>query len=117
MPIYEFECKKCDKKYSELTNFDETGKYSKVKCPVCKSKSKTKVMSVASYKFGNPIGTDKWASDTVGHDYRHNWNMDRPGGVREQRRMAEAASHVGPTPYKDTTEQDIQLDGKILDLD
>lgn len=100
MPTYAFQCKECDENYDEICSYDKTGKYNKVKCPVCGSKKKTKLMSSCAYAFGNDghgvIGTGRWQS----HDYRHKWNMNRPGGVNEQRRNAEKKSHVGPTPYR-----------------
>ena len=35
MPMYDFVCQKCESKYDDLAPYDETGKYSKVKCPHC----------------------------------------------------------------------------------
>jgi len=97
MAFYEFKCKKCGEEYEELVwTYDETGKWPTVKCPECGSKSKKKLVSRAKCAFTNPVGTDLYESS---HDYRHNHNMNRDGGVRDQRAAAEAASHVGPTPY------------------
>lgn len=96
-------------------SFDKAGKYANVKCPECGSKSKEKLINCPSFKFSNPIGTDRWVSDSLGHDYRHHWNMEHR--VAPERKYAEENSHMGPNPYVDTTEQDIQLDGKILDRD
>lgn len=100
MPTYTFHCKECDENYDEICSYDKTGKYNKIKCPACGSKKKTKLVSGCAYAFGNVMMTDKWCSDTTGHDYRHKWNMNRPGGVNDQRRNAEKKSHVGPTPYR-----------------
>jgi putative FmdB family regulatory protein len=97
MPIYEFKCKKCGVQYDELVwTIDKTGKYPGVECPECGSKSKVKLVSLAKCSFANPVGTDLYENS---HDYRHNHNMNREGGVRDQRAAAEAASTVGPTPY------------------
>lgn len=98
MPKYDFECKKCKCTYEELTSFDETGKYPGVECPECGSKSKVKIMSSCSYSFANPVGTDRWTSDSQGHDYRYKHNIPN---VAKQREAAKAASHVGPNPYKE----------------
>jgi putative FmdB family regulatory protein len=94
MPVYEFKCKKCNKEYEELVWTQD--KISGVECPECGSKSKKRLVSLAKCSFTNPVGTDLYENS---HDYRHNHNMDRDGGVRDQRAAAEAASHVGPTPY------------------
>lgn len=100
MPIYEFKCKKCNFIYDVFSNINEKEiNVKKAKCEKCNSKSKEEIIGVPSYKFSNPVGTDKWNSDSKGHDYRHNYNMDRKGGVRDQRRMAEESSHVGANPY------------------
>ena len=101
MPRYEFNCSKCNEVYdiwSSISEKDETVK--KTKCPSCKSKKKVEVYGVPSVKFENQVGTDRWHSDSKGHDYRHKYNMDRKGGVRDQRKNAEKNSHVGPTPYR-----------------
>jgi len=97
MPFYEFECKKCGELYEELVaEYDKTGKYPGIKCPSCNSKSKKKLLSACRCTFTNPVGTDLYEGS---HDYRHHHNMNRKGGVIEQRAYAEGASHVGPTPY------------------
>lgn len=89
MPFYEFECKKCQHGYSELCNYDETGKYKGVKCPECGSKSKTKLISqVAAPQFSNPRGTSKEDS----FSYKAGFNMEK---AKDERRAAEAASHMG----------------------
>jgi putative FmdB family regulatory protein len=96
MPNYEFECKRCGVKYEEIASYDETGKYPGIKCPFCNSKSKKKLVSVCHCTFTNPVGTDLYESS---HDYRYHHQINKSGGVREQRAVAEADSHVGPTPY------------------
>lgn len=98
MPIYEFCCKKCGAQYEELTPNDPSGKYKKVKCPECKSAKKELMISMPSFNFANPVGTDRWNSDSGGHDYRFNHNAPN---VREQREYAQKNSHVGPEPYND----------------
>jgi putative FmdB family regulatory protein len=99
MPTYAFECKKCTKVWEEVAEYDKTGKYSKVSCPKCKSKSKNKLLTTCRFSFTNPVGTDVWNSESKGHDYRHNFNVDRPGGVRDQRKNAKENSHMGSEPY------------------
>lgn len=112
MPTYDFRCKKCNAEYSELTPHDDTGKYPKVKCPECNSKSKIYLLSAPAHKFSNPIGTDVWNSDSGGHGYRYEWNKPR---VKAQRAIAEATSHMGSDPYGDTSAADIELDTGIHD--
>ncbi|RTK93297.1 MAG: zinc ribbon domain-containing protein [Neisseriaceae bacterium] len=97
MPKYDFECKKCKCTYEELAPFDKTGKYPDVTCPECGSKSKEKVMSSCAYTFANPVGTDKWTSESQGHDYRFKHNLPK---VIKERRDAEIASKMGKQPYK-----------------
>lgn len=100
MPIYEFHCKKCDEDYEALTKFDETSKYKTVSCPNCGSKSKEKLVSETRFNFTNPIGTDRWCSDSMGHDYRYNYNLPN---VRRERELAEKQLK-GDKPYKDLDE-------------
>lgn len=97
MPYYEVTCDKCNHEYdvsSLMAECEENIK--KAKCPECKSKSKTRVISGVSFAFSNPVGTDRFSNS---HDYRHNWNMDRKDGVRDQRKNAEEKSNVGANPY------------------
>lgn len=112
MPFYEFLCKKCGVEYEELCPYDETGKYAKVKCPECNSKKKEKLVAACAFQFAQPEGTDRWNSDTGGHGYRFEYNKPK---VRKERQMAEALSHMGPTPYNDTTEKDLKLDVGVHD--
>jgi putative FmdB family regulatory protein len=114
MPFYEFQCLKCDSKYTEMTSWDETGKWAKVKCPECGSKKKEKLISVCSFKFAQPEGTDRWNSDSTGHDYRYKYNAPK---IREERAMAEALSHMGSDPYTDTSAADIEMDTGIHDAE
>lgn len=93
MPIYEFECKKCEEVYSVLTSYDETGKYKKIKCPSCKSTKKLKLLSAGNFSFSNPVGTDKWNNS---HDYRYNTVLPKKKKEREE---AAKMSHVGASPY------------------
>ena len=112
MPLYAFRCKKCEKVWEEIADHDKRGKYSGVSCPGCKSKSKEKLLTSCTFKFSNPVGTDKWNSDSTGHDFRHKYNMERPGGVSEQRAFAEENSHVGARPY-----QEAERSNPINDID
>ena len=115
MPNYEFNCKKCKKKYEALTSYDESGKYKDVKCPHCNSKSKTKLMSACNHAFTNPVGTDRWNSDSSGHDYRFKHNIPN---VQKEREMAQALSHMGTDPYgqADMLNNDIEMDTGIHDV-
>lgn len=96
MAVYEFICNDCQNRWNEMMPMSQFGKYEKIKCPKCESFNKDKVVSLcAPPVFSNPVGTQKFND----HDYRYHWNHDRPGGVRDQRKAAEAASHVGADPY------------------
>jgi putative FmdB family regulatory protein len=96
MPLYEFECKSCNKPYDEIVRYDETGTYEDVECPRCGSKKKDKLVSACNHAFTNPVGTDKWNSESTGHDYRFKHNIPK---VKKEREMAEALSHMD-NPYK-----------------
>lgn len=100
MPIYEVKCVNCEfiyEVFSSMSKKEENVK--KARCEKCNCEDKEEIVGAPSFKFSNPVGTDRWGSDSKGHDYRHNFNMDRKGGVRDQRKMAEENSHVGPSPY------------------
>lgn len=103
MPHYDFECKKCKHVYDDIAPFDETNKYPGVCCPECGSKKKIKLMSGCNYAFSQPQGTDRWNSESGGHDYRFKHNLPK---VIKERRDAELKSHMGASPYS-----------KINDLD
>jgi len=116
MPMYEFECKKCETVYSKIisfSNLDDKKAMRKVKCPKCKSSSKTKLISMPNFSFAQPEGTDRYNNS---HDYRFYHSHEKPGGVREQRKTAEALSHMGSNPYGDTSGTDIELDTGIHDV-
>jgi len=99
IPRYEFECEKCQCVYDIWSSIAEKEQnVKKGKCPKCKSKKKKEIMGFQSFNFGNPVGSDKWNNS---HDYRFKHEMEKPGGVREQRADAEKKSHVGATPYRD----------------
>jgi putative FmdB family regulatory protein len=93
--MYEFECQECGENYEELSPFDETGAYESVVCPKCGSGKKVKLMSLGSYRFVNPIGTDKWNNS---HDYRFKHNLPN---VQKERQEAMEKSHMGTKPYRD----------------
>ena len=95
MPFYEFSCKRCSAVYEELCSHDPKGKYTGVACPQCGSKSKIKLMSTCNYAFANPEGTDRWNSESSGHDYRFNHNLPK---VLAERQKAEEAGK-SPNPY------------------
>ena len=112
MPMFEFECKNCNKVYDALTKFDETEKYEGVICPHCESDQKTKLVSCCRFNFSNPVGTDRWNNSSTGHDYRFKYNIPN---VQKERERAEQLSHMGANPYGDTSESDFQLDTGIHD--
>lgn len=49
MPIYEFQCKECGKRFTVLASVSERDK---VKCPACESKNITQLISACSFKVG-----------------------------------------------------------------
>jgi len=98
MPNYDFRCKKCSETYSDFSKYDPTEKYKDIKCPNCNSNKKELLLGAPSYKFNQPVGTDRWTSDSTGHDYRYKSVLPR---IKKEREMAEKASHMGPTPYKE----------------
>lgn len=101
MPFYDFECEKCEEKFDVFCSMSEKeSNIKKIKCPSCNSKSVKEIVGCPSINFSNPVGTDRWHSDKSGHDYRHKYNMDRPGGVRDLRKHAESKSRVGKDPYR-----------------
>jgi putative FmdB family regulatory protein len=114
MPNYDFLCGKCQSKYDDLVPYDETGKYKNVKCPDCGSKKKTLMPSVCAFQFAQPEGTDRWNNTSSGHGYRFHHNLPK---VIEERKQAEIMSHMGATPYTDTSEKDIQMDTGIHDAE
>lgn len=96
MPIYDFQCEDCNKRFDELTSFDETGVFEGVKCPLCGSEKKTLLVTgkFGGFAFANPVGTDRWHSEDKGHDYRFKHNVPN---VLAQREHAERNSHMGGT--------------------
>lgn len=101
MPFYEMQCEKCSEVYdvhAQMTEKEIT--VQEASCPKCNSKQKIEIIGCPSVKFTNPVGTDRWNSESKGHDYRFKYNMDKPGGPRDQRAAAARASKVGPNPYR-----------------
>lgn len=109
LAIYEFQCKKCNKEYTELCAYDETGKWAKVKCPECGSKKKEKLISACTFTFAQPEGTDLFNNS---QDYR--WKKKFLPKALAERQEAEALSHMG-NPYVDNSADDIELDTGIHD--
>jgi len=97
MPIYDFQCLKCETIYEKIAKYDKTGKYKGVKCPECKSCRKEKLISSVSFDFTNPEGTGRWNSESTGHDYRFKHNQPR---ISKNRAEAERLSHMGAQPYR-----------------
>ena len=101
MPIYEMKCDGCGEVYDVWSSMSK--KESSVKeatCPACGVADKTEIVGAPSVNFTNPVGTDRWNSESKGHDYRFRHNMDKPGGTRDQRAAAARASKVGAEPYR-----------------
>jgi phage FluMu protein Com len=91
----QFQCKKCNTEYEELVPYDETRKYSKVKCPKCKSKSKIVLMSGFTFNFtSNASEGTKWYNASHDRRYFHKLEKDR-----KNREEAEKKSHMGSDPY------------------
>lgn len=88
MPLYEFVCSNCEKKYEALAKYDPKEKYDDVLCEFCGSKSKTKILSGFGVSFTNPGSSSKWDS----FSYRAGFNMDK---AQTERRIAERDSHMG----------------------
>lgn len=108
MPTYNFQCKKCEHYYRELTDWDSTGKYKDVVCPKCGSKRKEQQATACDFMFNQPIGTDRWNNGTHGHGYRYEYNKPN---VAKQRAAALAAAK-GEEVYKhiDDTNNDRNFD-------
>lgn len=98
MPTYVLSCQKCKHEYEHFCfNFDPTGKYPKAACPECKSKRKKVIPCFGGFNFKNPVGTDRWTSDSQGHEYRYRSEQPR---IAKQREKAAKMSHMGENPYK-----------------
>ena len=55
MPLYEYQCKKCKKKFEKLVSISESG--NPVKCPDCDSEETEKLLSTFSATVGsNSVG-------------------------------------------------------------
>ena len=92
MPIYEFQCKKCNKEDEELSSFDVSGKYPDIKCPSCGSIKKDKLVSVPATVYSG--GGNETFTHKAGR------LMEKAKG---ERRMAEQFSHMGADPFNDRT--------------
>lgn len=91
MPIYSFECKNCKHNYETLQKHDPSGKYPGVSCPECNSKKKISLLaSRVHVKFANPKESSKWDNP----HYKIEYSLDK---AQDERRAAEAASHMGGT--------------------
>lgn len=103
MPLYDFECNDCNKKYEEFAKY---GKYKDVACPVCNSKKKKKIPSRFSMKFDDPKSSSKWDN----FSYRAGFNMDK---AQDERRAAEIASHMGNTDdfYNNLNDENVLGEG------
>jgi len=95
IPRYDFQCKKCEFIFDDIAAYDEEGKYPTVVCPKCNSQEKEKLVSCCNFNFSNPVGTDRWNSESSGHEYRFKHNLPN---VIEQRKKAEIAQKTS-NPY------------------
>lgn len=106
MPFYEFRCKKCQETYDVMSTMKDKEKKTKsAKCPNCGSRRKDEILGAPNFNFTNPVGTSLFEKS---HEYRYRWNNDRPGGVKDQRKMAEEYSHMGDNPYPDLVTGDVE---------
>lgn len=106
MPLYDFQCKSCDKKYEEFSKYDATEKYTSVKCPHCNSKKKSKIPSRFSMKFDDPKSSSKWDN----FSYRAGFNMEK---AQDERRSAEQLSHMGSSDdiYNNMNDENVLGEG------
>lgn len=89
MPFYDFKCLKCDHEYEELCSITESEKYPSVKCPKCKSKRKERIFTGKCNIIFK--GTSNTSHEVAfGHKFEE---------AQEERRRAEAASHMGGGGY------------------
>jgi putative FmdB family regulatory protein len=92
MPLYDFECRSCKKKFESLCSFDEIGT---VTCPTCGADKPERLLSCpGAIIFKQPKGTSKENN----FDYVAKWNMEN---AKDLRRKAEQESHMGSSPYND----------------
>lgn len=99
MPLYEFECKKCEHCWEYMTKYDPDGLYPEVVCPECGSGEKEKLMP-RSFAIGGPTSSKM---DNFG--YRAGYNMEKAQG---ERRAAEEAAG-GASPYDFGIESDMAM--------
>jgi putative FmdB family regulatory protein len=88
MPIYEFLCKDCKKKYEVICGYEYDN--NSIVCDYCGSKKKTKLVSNCSVAFASPGESSKWES----FSYRAGYNMDK---AKKERMIAEKNSKMGGT--------------------
>mgnify|MGYP003418210116 CR=1 FL=1 len=94
MPIYEFRCNDCGTKFDELCSMCFEGIYAGVFCPKCESSDKERLISAVCATFADPRGTSKADS----FSYVAGYNMEQ---AKEERRRAEAKSHMGTQPFNE----------------
>lgn len=85
MPLYEFECCKCNLVFEVLCSYNESRE---VKCESC-GKVVERLMSACAFKHSVPQDSDRWANS---HDYRFGYKLE---DSREERKQAEKKSHMG----------------------
>jgi len=105
MPMYEFRCEKCSEEYVDLTSYDESGKYPNTKCPKCGSKKKEKLIP-SSITIMNTSSTNNIFDIKAGR------LMDK---AKDERRQAEAASHMGASPFGFNESSDFDMGEGIHD--
>jgi len=86
MPLYEFNCLKCNKNYEVICSFKDN--QDDIQCEHCGSKKKNKLVSNCSLSFAQPGESSKWES----FSYRAGYNMDK---AKQERRIAERNSKMG----------------------
>lgn len=87
MPIYKFQCLKCQHVYEDICSFDE-GKYPGVSCPECKSKKKKRNFDGCNVVIKGTSSTSP--------DVAFGYKMEK---AQDERRRALDASHMGDGGY------------------
>jgi len=87
MPFYDLACNDCDHEFEACCAFKELKSQ---KCPECGSKKHEQIIS--SFSIGGPT-----AAKMGRFNYRAGYNYNK---AQEERREAEAASHMGADPYQ-----------------
>ena len=89
MPCHDFACGDCGTYFEEFCQkHDDTGKYTDVACPSCRSHEHKLIPSVFGLSFADPTTSSKFDN----FEYRAGYNLDKARGIRRQ---GEASNHMG----------------------